>query len=161
MIDILVYLFENYLPDACPEPAILARKLSAAGFEADDISAALTWLDGLAGDIQTPCLNPAAGAFRIYDDEEQSRLPAECRGFIAFLEQHGAIDAPLREAVIERALALPDDEVSVDRLKVIVLAVIWRFRHEVDALILEELLADDSDDEDFGVDDSVVRILLN
>jgi Smg protein len=161
MIDILVYLFENYLPDACPEPAILAKKLSAAGFEADDISAALIWLDGLAGDIQTPCTPPSLGAFRIYDDEEQSRLPADCRGFIAFLEQHGAIDAGLREAIIERALALPDDEVSVDRLKVIVLAVIWRFRHEVDALILEELLADDSDDEDFGVDESVVRILLN
>ena len=37
MIDILVYLFENYLPDACPEPALLARKLSAAGFEQEEI----------------------------------------------------------------------------------------------------------------------------
>jgi Smg protein len=161
MIDILVYLFENYLPDACPEPAILAKKLSAAGFEADDISAALNWLDGLAGDIQTPCEAASPGAIRIYDEEEQSRLPAQCRGFIFFLEQHGAIDAPLREAVIERALALPDDEVSLDRLKVIVLAVIWRFRHEVDALILEELLAEDVDDEDFSVGDDVTRVLLN
>ena len=49
MIDILVYLFENYLPDACPEPEVLARKLSAAGFGSDDISEALSWLDGLAG----------------------------------------------------------------------------------------------------------------
>ena len=162
MIDILVYLFENYLPDACPEPAVLARKLSAAGFETDDISAALTWLDGLAGEESGLCLSPAlAGATRIYGAEEQERLPAACRGFIAFLEQHAAVDAPLREAIIERALALPDAEVSLDRLKVIVLAVIWRYRHEVDALILEELLAEDSDDEDFGVDDGVSRILLN
>ena len=41
MIDILVYLFENYQPDACPAPAVLTKKLTAAGFEADDISAAL------------------------------------------------------------------------------------------------------------------------
>ena len=161
MIDILVYLFENYLPEACPEPAILAKKLSAAGIEADDICAAITWLDGLAGDIRTPCATPDIRAIRIYDDEEQARLPVECRGFIAFLELHGAIDAPLREAIIERALALPGDEISLDRLKVIVLAVIWRFRHEVDALILEELLAEEHDDEDFDLDEGVVRLLLN
>lgn len=162
MIDILVYLFENYLPDACPEPAVLARKLSAAGFETDDISAALSWLDGLAGQERGHCLSPAlAGSTRIYGSEEQERLSCACRGFIGFLEQHGAVDAPLREAIIERALALPDDEVSLDRLKVIVLAVIWRYRHEVDALILEELLAEESDEEDFGADDDVTRLLLN
>ena len=161
MIDILVYLFENYLPDACPEPAVLARKLSAAGFGNDDISAALSWLDGLAGEEGDRCRNPAAGAMRVYDDEEQERLPAACRGFISFLEQHDAVDTRLREAIIERALALPDAEVSLDRLKVIVLAVIWRYRHEVDALILEELLAEDSDDEEFGLNDDITRILLN
>jgi len=161
MIDILVYLFENYLPDACPEPDVLARKLSAAGFGSDDISAALSWLDGLAGKDSGRCSSPALpGSVRIYDEEEQERLPVACRGFIAFLEQHDAVDAPLREAIIERALALPDTEVSLDRLKVIVLAVIWRYRHEVDALILEELLAEDSDDEDSGGGD-VTRILLN
>lgn len=162
MIDILVYLFENYLPDACPEPAVLARKLSAAGFERDDISAALSWLDGLAGDKDARCANPARpDATRIYDVEEQERLPAACRGFIAFLERQQAIDASLREAIIERALALDDAEISLDRLKVIVLAVIWRFRHEVDALILEELLAEDSEEDDIGVDADVNRVLLN
>jgi hypothetical protein len=39
--------------------------------------------------------------------------------------------------------------------------VIWRYRHEVDALILEELLAEDSDDEDSGGGEDVTRILLN
>ena len=162
MIEILVYLFENYLPDACPAPEVLARKLSAAGFGSDDISAALSWLDGLTAEEAGRCRSQAlAGSIRIYDEEEQERLPAACRGFITFLEQHDAVDAPLREAIIERALALPDAEVSLDRLKVIVLAVIWRYRHEVDALILEELLAEDSDDEDSGGGADVTRILLN
>lgn len=162
MIDILVYLFENYLPDACPEPEVLARKLSAAGFGSDDIAAALAWLDGLAGPGDGRCSLPAQeGAIRIYGEEEQERLPTACRGFIAFLEQNGAIDASLREAIIERALALPDDEIALDRLKVIVLAVIWRYRHEVDALILEELLAEEDDDADHGSGEDVARILLN
>ena len=161
MIDILVYLFENYLPDACPEPDVLARKLTAAGFGSDDIAAALAWLDGLAGPAGgNPGVQQAlAGSVRIYDPEEQARLPADCRGFIAFLEQNAAIDCSLREAIIERALALPDEEVALDRLKVVVLAVIWRFRHEVDALVLEELLAED--DADSASDEGVRGILLN
>lgn len=148
MIDILVYLFENYLPDACPSSGVLAKKLSAAGFEADEINAALTWLDGLAGERAALCKVAETDAMRIFTADEERRLSAECRGFLAFLDQAEALDLPLREAIIERALALPDPVISLDRLKVIVLAVIWRYRHEVDALILEELLTDDEEDED-------------
>ena len=160
MMEILVYLFENYPSDACPPPGVLAKKLSAAGFEADDISAALAWLNGLAGK-PTPCSPPSLRAIRIYDEEESRRLSPECRGFIGFLEQSGTIDAALREAVIERALALPDAEISLDRLKVVVLAVFWRTRQEIDALVLEELLAEDADEDDLPFDEEHVRILLH
>lgn len=147
MIDILVYLFENYLPDACPSGGALAKKLSAAGFETDEIDAALTWLDGLGGERSALCRVTETDAMRIFTADEERRLSVECRGFLAFLDQAEALDLPLREAIIERALALPDPVIGLDRLKVIVLAVIWRYRHEVDALILEELLSDDEDED--------------
>ena len=148
MIDILVYLFENYLPDACPEPAILARKLTAAGFEQEEISEALTWLDGLEqSETVLLHLRPQGEAIRIYGTEEINRLPLECRGFLTFLEQAGTLDPELRELVIERALALTDGEISVSKLKVIVLAVLWRRQHEFDALVLEELPTQDEDGE--------------
>ncbi|MBP6279904.1 MAG: DUF494 domain-containing protein [Rhodocyclaceae bacterium] len=163
MIDILVYLFENYQPDACPAPAVLTQKLAAAGFEADDISAALLWLDGLGhAESLVPMLH-GTGAIRIYTAAEQEKLSTEARGFLAFLEHAEAIDAVLRETIIERALALPTVTISVDRLKVIVLAVVWRRQHAIDALILEELLADDEFDAevDSPTDAAVMRILLN
>ena len=48
MFDILVYLYETYYrPDACPEPAALAKKLSAVGFDDVEISEALVWLNDL------------------------------------------------------------------------------------------------------------------
>ena len=48
MFDILVYLYETYYrPDACPEPAALAKKLSAVGFDDVEISEALVWLTDL------------------------------------------------------------------------------------------------------------------
>ena len=49
MFDVLVYLYENYWrPDACPDHEQLTRKLSSVGFESDEITDALSWLDGLA-----------------------------------------------------------------------------------------------------------------
>jgi Smg protein len=148
MFDIFVYLFENYRPEACPDAEVLARKLSAAGFEEDDISAALTWLDGLAGsDGDTVAAAPASpSSLRIYDDAEQSKLCTEARGFLVFLEHAGALDGPLREAVVERAMALPDRAVSLDKIKIIVLMVMWRRHQPLDALLLEELLAEDDDE---------------
>lgn len=57
MFDVLVYLYENYWrPDACPAPQQLRRKLSAVGFEADEIQDALRWLDGLAMNAQASAL---------------------------------------------------------------------------------------------------------
>ncbi len=148
MIDILVYLFENYLPEACPEPSVLARKLSAAGFEEEEISEALTWLDGLdRSEAVVVRLRPQGDAIRLYDDEEQSRLPLECRSFLAFLEQAGTLDPELRELVVERALALEDSEIPLSKLKVIVVTVMWRRQCEFDALVLEELLNEDEDGE--------------
>ena len=48
MFEVLVYVYENYWRgDACPELQQLGRKLSAAGFDADEIQQALSWLAGL------------------------------------------------------------------------------------------------------------------
>ena len=48
MIDVLVFLFENYFDISThPESDTLARKLSAAGFDPEEVSFALDWLDEL------------------------------------------------------------------------------------------------------------------
>jgi Smg protein len=148
MFDILVYLFENYVhPEACPESAQLARKLSAAGFEDEEISEALEWLSGLReAPLAPPALcTPRPDSIRIYAPEEQARLDADCRGFIAFLESAGVLDATMRELIIERALALSGFSLNLYRLKVIVLIVLWQQERPLDTLILDELLTGDDD----------------
>jgi len=149
MFDILVFLFENYMPEACPEPEVLARKLSAAGFGDDDISAALDWLSGLPPidvGITTEKEIGGHGALRIYDDGETAKLSTEARGFLVFLEHAGGLDPSLRETVVERAMALPETTVSLGKIKIIVLMVMWRREHALDALLFEELLAEDDDE---------------
>jgi Smg protein len=147
MFDILVYVFENYLPDACPEPNALARRLSAAGFEDDAIAEAIQWLAGLEqaqedGGLQR---QPQKHAIRLYSEPELDKLPAECRGFLAFLEHEGAIDPTAREMILERAMAVDNAVVHLGKFKVIVLMVMWRRQLSLDNLVFEDLLAEDDE----------------
>ncbi len=147
MFDILVYLFENYFPpEACPDPDTLARKLAAAGFEDDEIDDALTWLSGLA-ESTSRCVDLAlvpSHGHRVYADAEYRLLGSEAIGFVAFLESAGVLSSPLREIVVDRASALGDSPVPLEKLKIIVLMVLWSQETEIDNLILEELLEDGS-----------------
>lgn len=144
MFDVLVYLYEHYWrPDACPEPGQLMRKLSAVGFEADEISEALTWLDGLnAITSDTACL-PAPTSMRVFVASELERLGPEALGFLHFLEGAGVLTPTLREVVLDRVLAVPRGPVALDDFKVLLLLVFWCLGEEPDALILDELFVDD------------------
>ena len=146
MFDILVYLFKNYYtPQACPTADVLAKRLAAAGFEYDDIDEAIRWLLGLAETTEN-CVNLAqtqSQVMRIYAEVEHQQLGSEVIGFISFLETTDVLPPPLREIVIERALACKDTPVSLERVKVIALMVLWSQEADIDYLILEELLRHD------------------
>lgn len=158
MFEVLVYVYENYWRgDACPELQQLGRKLSAHGFEPDEIHDALVWLDGLNLAAESTTLWPegidttpeppsapsthhqAATSLRIYSVAEQDHLGAQCLGFITFLETAGVLPTAMREIVVDRAMAAPGGPVSLDELKIIVLMVYWRVGEEPDALVLDEL----------------------
>jgi len=152
MFEVLVFVYENYWRgEVCPELQQLGRKLSAHGFDADEISAALVWLDGLtiaaqsvaAGTEQSPdtftSQAQSAWSMRVYSASEQAHLGAEGLGFVMFLESAGVLPAAMREIVIDRAMAVDADPISVDELKIIVLMVYWSFGQEPDALVLDEL----------------------
>ena len=157
MFEVLVYVYENYWRgDACPELDHLERKLSAVGFEAEEIQDALVWLNGLnlaaqglRGEAQDDLAAQeplqSANSMRVYSVAEQDHLGSQCLGFISFLESSGVLPAAMRELVVDRAMAAPGDPVSLDDLKIIVLMVYWSFGEEPDALILDELCEDTSD----------------
>jgi len=162
MFEVLVFVYENYWRgDACPELQQLGRKLSAHGFEAEEIHDALVWLDGLNFAAQSIKLSPtpanipdeapvfalqeqSAHSLRVYSVAEQDHLGAQCLGFLSFLESSGVLPAPMREIVIDRAMAASGNPMALDALKIIVLMVYWSFGEEPDALILDEL-CDDSE----------------
>ncbi len=140
MFDVLVYLYETYWrPDACPDHAQLTRKLSAVGFEDEEIRDALSWLDGLAASAQSHHAEPGERSLRIYSRDEQEHLGDASMGFISFLASAGVLPTAMREMVIDRAMAIPGGPLDLEDLKIIVLMVFWSLGEEPDALILDEL----------------------
>jgi len=140
MFDVLVYLYETYWrPDACPDHAQLTRKLTAVGFENDEIQEALNWLDGLAVVGEAYHAEQSEHALRVYSAAEIEHLGEASIGFISFLESAGVLPGPMREMVIDRAMAISGSPMDLEDLKIIVLMVFWSLGEEPDALILDEL----------------------
>ena len=128
ILDVLLYLFEHYFyddPDAVRDRDSLQHGLIQAGFSPTEINKAFDWLDELARQrpvSASPRLNTPV---RVYSEPELDRLDSECRGFLMFLEHSGVIDADQRELVLDRVMALDQDDVDVDDLKWVVLMVLF------------------------------------
>jgi Smg protein len=148
MFEVLAFVYENYYTgETRPEPAHLERKLSAVGFESDEIGDALAWLKGLdtAACVAQPqpwLMLPSHSSMRIYPAYEQNHLGRQALGFIRFLESAGVLPPHMREVVIDRAMAAPGGPIALDDLKIIILMVYWGFGQEPDALVLDELCED-------------------
>jgi len=128
VVDILIYLYENYMDsdqNANSDQEQIQEELIQAGFSESGVDRALQWMDELALSQDNPQLPvQTQHNIRIYTEEEQHRLDVDCRGLLLFLEQNGILDTASRELAIDRSLALDSDAVSVEELKWVVLMVL-------------------------------------
>jgi len=127
VFDILVYVFDHYLFEELPaiaERADIARDLESAGFRGANVERALDWLADLADERSRPGLRADGRAFRLYTPEECARLDAGARGLLLALERGGILSPTQREIVIDRLLALDNEELSLEQVKWVVLMVL-------------------------------------
>jgi Smg protein len=125
IFDVLMYLFEHYMEDELeilPDSDKVRTELMAAGFEQAEVNKAFVWLESLS--LQRAIRPTVSTSFRIFSHEEQTKLDLECRDLLMFLERTGILTSANREVVIDRALALEDEELSIEKLKWIVLLVL-------------------------------------
>ena len=125
IFDVLMYLFENYMEDEIemlPDSDVIRTELLEAGFESCEVDKAFDWLDSLT--LQRTIKPTVAPVFRIFCAQEIEKLDLECRNLIMFLEQNSILSSASREIVIDRAMALENEEISMDKLKWIVLMVL-------------------------------------
>ena len=126
-LKILVVLFSRYNTQAnilMQDETELLKKLRKAGFPEADGKKVLDWVAETyeRADASLNMKNPTST--RIYHETEETKISAEARGFILFLEKSGVLDVARREVVIDRLMALESLRVDLDDLRC-VLNVVW------------------------------------
>ena len=130
VLDILIYLFENYFDTETddgfePDRETLKQELEHAGFPTGEVERALCWLEELAADPARQHPAPTTRAIRVFAAIEQARLDTEYRGYLVHLKQVGILSPTQRELVIDRLMALDGDEIDIEKLKWVVLMVLF------------------------------------
>jgi Smg protein len=148
VLDILIYLFENYFDaelSVAPEPDrdTLKDELERAGFSEREVGRALEWLEQLCADPERAGVIPSSRSMRVFDTREQARLDTDCRGYILYLESIGIVNAAQRELVIDRLLALDARQIDIEQVKWVVLMVLFSQPGQENALLrMEDLVFD-------------------
>ncbi|MSQ67988.1 MAG: DUF494 domain-containing protein [Gammaproteobacteria bacterium] len=130
VIDVLIYIFEQYAEDDVEifdDHERLRGHLREAGFESSTVRRALDWLEELSTTASNvvPTMAESPTSHRCYSAEEQLRLDAGCRGFIHYLESTGVLEFSTRELIIDRVMALDVKTLDVEQLKWLVLMVLF------------------------------------
>ena len=131
MLEVLVYLFENYMVDGQEwetDHAEIEAELLGAGFDGVEISKAFLWLEELLIVCEQSGINsiptPTTPVARCYIPAELERLGFEGRGLLDRLVSAGVLDLLSREMVIDRIMALDSVDISLDHVKWVVLLVL-------------------------------------
>ena len=130
VLDVLMYLFENYMSDDIEfdtDEESLRVELQEAGFQSIEISKAFEWLEGLVAlqDFPEKLLLVNTSSLRVYTLDEVEKIDLDARGFLMFLEQAGVLDHHTREMVIDRVMALDEDDIDIEQLKWVTLMVLF------------------------------------
>jgi len=128
VLDVLLYLFQNFMDgdlEIDPDRDFLIDRLVEAGFQNYEIDKAFVWLDDLATNQETQQNTLKGNTFRLFTDGELEKLDVESRGFLLYLENMGVLTTETRELVIERVMALDSYEMDIERVKWVILMVLF------------------------------------
>ncbi len=172
VIDVLIYLFENYLEEATElapgdrniseapsskndggavqrkmlDEDELSDELVQSGFDASTVRLAIHWLEGLQAMTEDGISSYAGGSHgshRYYTQQEVERIDVESQGLLLSLERSGVIDPSIRELVIDRIMALESNDIDIDHVRWITMMILCNQTEHVHNLPLaEELVMD-------------------
>ena len=151
MLDVLMYIFENYIDDHeqmdDPDVTALTTELGHAGFREGEITKAFEWLEDLSvlceQDDYPHKINNIVSSTRIYSEQEKQKFAMAAIGFLARLEFYKIITPAVREVILDRAMALESGNIDLDQMKWVAMMVLYNQPgRETNYLWLENLLFD-------------------
>jgi len=120
----------------------IVEQLLEDGFEADEIDAAFSWMETLS--MQSRSLQASAElampTHRVFTAEEDLMISSPARGFLIRLRALGILNDDLQEEIIDKALRLEEEEVSLKEIKALTALTLFTrsqedWRREVDCFM--------------------------
>jgi Smg protein len=97
----------------------IVEQLLEDGFDAEEIDAAFSWMESLS----MQCRSTAPGrelsqpTYRIFTPEEGQVFTQDAMGFLIRLRTLGILDNDLQEEIIDKALKMSEEEVTLKEVK--------------------------------------------
>lgn len=143
MFEVLVFMFENYIAHhALLDDDIMTQELSAAGFEQSDIVGAVDWFH----EMKTRLIEPPAVyahqhcSMRLFSESEYKKISLESISFVIFLQQANVINDVERDIILDRAMALKQEQIKIEEMRWITMIALWNAGREKDYLFVEDAL---------------------
>ena len=143
MFEVLVFMFENYFAHhAMPDCDVMEQELSAAGFEQTDITGAFDWYEEMKMRLTKPDIfySHKESGMRVFSELELKKINTESIGFVLFLQQANVINDMERDLIIDRAMALKQQVITVEEIRWISMIALWNEGREKDYLFVEDAL---------------------
>ena len=143
MFEVLVFMFENYIAHhALLDDDIMTQELSAAGFEQSNIVGAVDWFH----EMKTRLIEPPAvyahqhTSMRLFSESEYKKISLESISFVIFLQQANVINDVERDIILDRAMALKQEQIKIEEMRWITMIALWNAGREKDYLFVEDAL---------------------
>ena len=140
MLDLLIYLFENYIST---KPKLnmndITLELEEAGFNNKDISSAFEWFNHLEKINNSPKLTHE-NSLRVLSQKEYEKISKEAFTFLTFLLNAKILNPTEFEVILDQIMILNQKYINIDEMRWIVMMTLWKSGKENSYLFVEDSL---------------------
>jgi Smg protein len=140
MLDLLIYLFENYISTK-PKLDIndITLELEEAGFNNKDISSAFDWFNHLEK-LSNGHKLTNKNSIRVLSQKEYEKISKEGFTFLTFLLNAKILNPPEFEVILDQIMILNQKYINIDEMRWIVMMTLWKSGKENSYLFVEDSL---------------------
>ncbi|MDC6477484.1 DUF494 domain-containing protein [Methylophilaceae bacterium] len=140
MLDLLIYLFENYIST---KPKLnmndITVELEEAGFNDKDISSAFDWFNHLEK-ISNGFELTNKDSLRVLSKKEYEKISSEAFTFLTFLLNAKILNSTEFEVILDQIMILNQKFINIDEMRWIVMMTLWKSGKENSYLFVEDSL---------------------
>lgn len=140
MLDLIIYLFENYLST---KPKLnmsdITLELEQAGFNNQDISSAFDWFNHLEKISEKTKLEDDK-SLRVLSQKEYEKISKEAFTFLKFLIDAKILNSNEFEIILDQIMILNQNSINIDEMRWIVMMTLWKSGKENSYLFVEDAI---------------------